>query len=337
MSLTERRQAILRRIVQEYVATATPVASRTIAADSSLGVSSATVRNDVVFLEEEGYVARPHLSAGSVPTEKAYRHYVEWVSHEARPALADELFLSELFREAAREMEQWLKLTAMFLAHLVRNIAVITQPKAMRCRLKHLDLVLMHDLLALLVVVLCEARVRQRTISLRRPMVQNELTALAQKLNSMHGSSTAEEIAAGKAPMSPEEEDVVHALLDVMRAEDRLELGSAHMEGVHLMLSQPEFANSPKPLELLQAMESDDWLESVLHTPEETPIRVIIGGEKPGTPFRELSLVLGEYGVQGKASGVVGVIGPKRMDYARAISSVGSLSLLLSDTIANYM
>lgn len=337
MSLTERREGILKKIVQEHVATATPVASKTIAHDAHPGVSSATVRNDVAYLEDEGYVMRPHLSAGSVPTEKGYRHYVERVIEEANRDALDEVVVAHLFQEAAREMEQWLKVTAMFLAHLVRNVAVVTQPKAARCRLKHLDLVAMHDMLALMVVVLCEARVRQRVLSLTRPMEQDELTALAQRVNALYSSLSAREIAKSSVATSAEEKAVTEALVDMMRAEDRLELGRAHLEGVHLMLNQPEFANSRKPIELLRAMESDDWLEHLLHAQERGKVKVIIGGERPDVPFRELSLVLGEYGSEDRASGVVGVIGPKRMDYARAISSVNSLSSLLSETMVNYM
>ncbi|HHE41393.1 MAG TPA: DeoR family transcriptional regulator, partial [Dehalococcoidia bacterium] len=166
MSLTPRREAILNTIVGEFIAAGVPVASKRISA-TDIGVSPATIRNDVTALEEEGYVIRPHTSAGAVPTDKAYRFFVECISRDIKLPVGDQLLIAELCHEANEELDKRLRLIATLLAHFVHNAALVTQPKAARTRLKHLHLVSLQEKLALMIVVLVEpCVVRQRTTSL---------------------------------------------------------------------------------------------------------------------------------------------------------------------------
>lgn len=338
MALTERREAILRMIIQGYIAVAKPVASRAIAYDYDLKVSPATVRNDVAYLEKEGYVSRLHPSAGTIPTDKGYRYYVESISRDVEIPLAEQYLISALFQEAKAEFEHWLRLVASLLADFVQNVAVVTQPKAAQCRFKHLDLVALHDFLTLLILVLSEARVRQKILSFSKRTTQDELTNLATKLNSTYAELTGDEISAGKAGLSPQEKQVAACITDMMTTEDKLGLGRPYLEGLHLMLSQPEFANSARTLQLLELLEKEDWLESVCHPElDRREIKVIIGQENPDEALQDLSLIIGEYEVQDKAKGIVGVIGPKRMDYTRAISSVSCLTSFLGESVADYI
>lgn len=338
MAVTERTEAILKTIVTEHIATAAPVASGTIARDYNLKVSPATIRNDVAYLEEEGYITRPHTSAGAVPTDKAYRYYVESLSSEGERSPIDAYLVSELLKEAKLEIEQWLRTAAMLLAHIVRNIAVVTLPKATQCRLKHLDLVAIQDFLAMLILVLCETKVRQKTLSFDNRVTQDELTGLAAKLNADYAQLTRTEICAEKIELSADEKRVTDSIISIMASEDSLQLGRPHLEGLHLLLGQPEFTGRPSPLNLLELLQQENWLErSVQHQHDTGRVKVIIGEENEDATLQDLSLVIGEYGVQEQASGIVGVIGPKRMDYARAISSVDCLSSLLTESIADYM
>jgi len=338
MTLVGRREAILKIIVNEYVAGVMPVASKAITYNYNLKVSPATVRNDVAYLEEGGYVVRPHPSAGAIPTDKAYRYYVESISHDVKLPLAEQYLVYELFQEAKEEMEQWLKLAAALLAHFVRNMAVVTSPKAPRCRFKHLDLVEVRDFVALLVLILYEAGVRQKILSFNKRITQEDLTMLANKLNSAYAGMTGSEISREKARPSPEEKQVAECIVDMMTAEDKLGHGRPYLEGLHLMLSQPEFANNPRALDLLELLEGEDWLEGIFRPElDKGGIKVIIGKENPEGVLQDLSLIVGEYGIPDKAGGIVGVIGPKRMDYARAISLVTCLSSLLSESVADYI
>ena len=336
MALWERREAVLKIIVKDYITGAVPVASKAIADKHGLEVSPATIRNDITCLEEEGYVTHPHHSAGSIPTDKAYRYYVELIGEDIELPPGEQYLIYHLLQETREEIEQWLKLAAAWLARFVRNMALVTSPRATHCRLKHLDLVALQDFVALLILVLYGAKVKQQVLSFDKGIKQDELTKLANKLNSIYVGMTSSEILANKVELSPEEKQVSQCLAKMIAAEDKLEYGKPYLEGLHLMLSQPEFANNPKTLNILEMLEGENWLRNIsCQQLSKGEVRVIIGEENPEPPLQDLSLIISLYGIPDKASGIVGVLGPKRMDYAKAISSLNCLSMLLSNSIAS--
>jgi len=198
MDVRERRDTVLRVIIEDYIIGAVPVASKAIVERYGLQVSPATIRNDTAYLEQEGYIIHPHHSAGSVPTDKAYRYYVESIVEEIELSPAEQHLIHQISQEVKEELEQWLKMVATLLAHLVHNLVVITTPKAVCCRFKHLDLVALQDFMALLIVVLYEAKVRRQVLSFNRKISQDELTNLANKLTSTYAGMTSNEISAKK-------------------------------------------------------------------------------------------------------------------------------------------
>ena len=177
--LTDRRQKLLRFIIDEYVTTAQPVGSNALVEKYGLPVSPATIRNEMAALEDEGYIAQPHTSAGRVPTDLGYRYYVEALMRE--DCVPDDLkqMIRHQFHQAARELEEWARLSAAILAGRLQNAAIVTTPRSPEPRLRWLEIVSVHDYLALLVVVLEEARVLQQTLALDRPFSQEELTGIA--------------------------------------------------------------------------------------------------------------------------------------------------------------
>ncbi len=338
MAATERRQTVLRVIIEDYITRAAPVSSNAIVEKYGLKVSPATVRNDTAYLEREGYVIHPHRSAGTIPTDKAYRYYVELIGEEIELPRVEQYLVHQISKEAKEELEQWLRTVAALLARLVHNLVVITTPKAVRCRFKHLDLVALQDFMALLVVVLYEAKVRRQVLSFGRKMSQDELTKLANKLSSINSGMTSNQILAKRHGLSPEERQISESLVEIMAAEDKLEYGETHLEGLRLLLSQPEFASNPRIVGILEVLEGDDWLRNVsCQESSKAGVKVVIGEENPQPALQDLSLIASQYGVLNKASGIVGVIGPKRMDYAKTISSLNFLSALLSNSVAEYV
>jgi heat-inducible transcriptional repressor len=338
MPLKERRETVLRVIIEDYITRAVPVASNAIAEKYGLQVSPATIRNDTAYLEREGYVIRPHRSAGSVPTDKAYRYYVELIGEEIELPSVEQYLINQIPQEAKEELEQWLKTVAALLARLVHNLVVITTPKAVCCRFKHLDLVVLQDFMALLIVVLYEAKVRRQVLSFSRKVSQDELTELASKLTSIYGGMTSSEILAKKERLSSEERQLAESLAETMAAEDKLEYGEPYLEGLRLLLGQPEFTSSPRILGILEVLEGEDWLRTMFGQESgKGGVKVVIGEENPEPALQDLSLIASQYGVLDKASGIVGVIGPKRMDYAKAISSLNFLTAFLSDSVAEYI
>ncbi len=333
--LTPRREAVLKIIVSEYIARAVPVASDTIFRNYQLGVSPATIRNDMAYLEKEGYITRPHTSAGSIPTDKAYRHYVESLSQEVELPVEERYRIRELFQEVEEEFERWLKLAAAIVARLVRNAALVTFPKPKQCRFRHLELVFLHEFVALMVLVLSEAILKRQLLSFDRRVTQNELTAFTNKLNAAYAGLNSSEILAKKLELSAEEKQVTEAILDMMIAEDEAEYEQAYLEGLRLMLDQPEFARRDRMLSIMELMETQEWLRSAFSRwPSDVGVQVIIGEENRDETLRDLSLVFSRYGIPGRIDGAIGVIGPTRMDYRRAISTVSYMSAILSDLVA---
>ena len=337
-ALKARREIILRVIVDEYIRRAMPVASRTIAQDYDLKVSPATIRNDMAYLEGEGYITRPHHSAGGIPTDKAYRYYVESLRREVDFSGVEQHSIYHPVRKTRDRIEPQIRWAVFFLARFVHNLAIITSPKTSQSHFKHLDLVSLQDFVALLVLVLYRARIRQRFLSFDEAVSQGELTSLANRLNAVYAGMTSDEILAEEPGLSPLEQKVAQVVVDVMEGENRLEYGKPYIEGLYLLLSQPEFSRTSRVVGILELLEKENWLANVLGQQASAgKVEVIIGGENAEEALRDFGLVVGHYGVSTKAGGIVGVIGPKRMDYSRAISSVNSVSTLLSKSVAEYI
>jgi heat-inducible transcriptional repressor len=289
----------------------------------------------MAYLEEAGYIIRPHTSAGSVPLDKGYRHYVESLAKEAELPLEEQYHIRKLFREVEEEFERWLKLAATIAARLARNAALVTSPKPRQCRFKHLELVALQEFVALMVLVLSEAIIKRQLLSFGEPVTQEQLTILANKLNVVCSGLTSSEILAKKLELPSEEEQVTEAVTDIMAAEDELEYEQPYLEGLRLMLGQPEFAQKDRMLSIMELMETKEWLSSAFaQQSSDVGVQVVIGEENRDETLRDLSLVFSRYGIPGRVGGTIGVIGPTRMDYRRAISTVDYMSGVLSDLVA---
>jgi heat-inducible transcriptional repressor len=332
--LSQRQQRILDTIIMQYVTRAKPVPSQSIIGDRSMGVSSATIRNEMVRLEEEGYILRPHTSAGSIPTDKGYRHHVESIGEIQLP-LAEQEKLRLLFSRMEGELNQWLDLAASLLAGMVHNTAVVSAPKSTFCNFKHLELVNLQDLLTLVILVLNGARVRQLLVTLDQSLDQDNLTSLANKLNSLYSGMTAQEIASLSKQLGPIEQKMTDYIIRIMEAEDEHDNPEPYLDGLHFLFSQPEFVNNRGlALSLMELIEGGSLLQSIV-PPEFTGsrVQVIIGKENRSVPIHDYSIILSRYGTPNRASGTIGVIGPTRMPYARAIATVSFLTSILSHLV----
>jgi len=332
--LSDRSETILKSIVGQYIVKATPVPSQSIINDFELAVSSATIRNEMAHLEQEGYITRPHPSAGSIPMDKGYRYYVETLSDIELP-LAERLLVSHLFHQVERELEDWLSLAATLTARLVQNVAVITLPKPANCRFQHLELVAIKDSLALVVLVLQGATLRQQLITFDQAISQEELSAIANKLNDAYADKTRAKISAKKIKLAAAEQLVADCLLKIMHDEDEQEYEHFNLDGLHFTLNQPEFRRGEGGQVLTALVDGRNLMQTI--TPEKlaaSQVQVIIGKENRAETIRECSVVINKYGLPEEAVGVISVVGPTRMPYARTISAVHYISSVLSQMIA---
>jgi len=332
--LSPRSETILKSIVGQYIARAVPVPSQSIINDYELAVSPATIRNEMAHLEQEGYITRPHPSAGSIPSDKGYRYYVETLSDIELP-LAEQLLISHLFHQVERELEEWLILAAALTAQLAQNVAIVTMPKPANCQFKHLELVALKDPLVLVVLVLHGARLKQQLITFDQVISQSELTKVANKLNIAYSGLTRARILVNKINLSPTEQQVTDCLLKIMQAEDEQEYEKSCLDGLHFTLNQPEFRRGQRGLALMELVDCQKLLKTV--APEELGsrgVQVIIGKENKTEAIQDYSVVISQYGLSEEAAGIVSVVGPTRMPYARTISAVGYLSSVLSRLVA---
>ncbi|MBM3939450.1 MAG: heat-inducible transcription repressor HrcA [SAR202 cluster bacterium] len=331
--LNSRRQAILEILVTDYIRTAMPVASQQIAARGDLSVSPATIRNDMAELEELGFISRPHTSAGGVPADLAYRFHVERSGGTARAPREFELLVRRSINVEDADFDSWARAAANVLARTIQNGAIATAPRVFQTRLKQLQLVSLGEFHALLVLVMQEARVRQHLIQFPTHVIQDQLTALALKLNTTMSGKTPQEI---RATWDSQEHDalsdlVIAEAVQLMVQEEQDEPQRSYVDGLRHILGQPEFASGLRAREAAEVLEDTRVLRPVLNEGQEPgQVRVIIGEEHADQQLRPYSIVLAQYGVPGEATGVLCAIGPTRMDYSRSIATVRYLADFLT-------
>lgn len=335
--LTERREQLLRFIVDEYVRTAQPVASGAIVRRYDLPVSSATIRNEMARLEDAGYIVQPHTSAGRIPSDRGYRYYVEALMRPHEPPAAVQQTIRHQFHQAAGETAEWAHLAAAVLAARLSYVAVVTAPHAARPRLRQLQLVSVHESEALLILVLPEARVVQHILTLDSPLSQDELNETSARLNSIYAGLTADEIRASQTDHHPFEAEVVSAVLDLMQSRDDESLGEAYLEGLRDILREPEFTEGDSMLALLDLLERSNLAKAIpVARARDQKITVIIGSEHPQDAMQQCSVVISRYGVASGLGGAVSVVGPTRMHYPRAVSMVRYMSSIMDELIDTY-
>lgn len=328
--LAPRTELILKSIVNWYIERAVPVSSQNLVHDYDLNVSSATVRNEMALLEQEGYIYRPHTSAGSIPSDKGYRYYV--ASLEVTPLpISEQRMINHLFHQVENRMEEWLSLAAAIVARLSKNTAVITVPKPADCQFRHLELISLQDYLGLLVLVLRGARIKQQLLTFEGPLTQDSLTAVANKLSQTYAGLTASQIEQKALKSDPFEASLTDSIIKLMQEEDQQGYNQSYLEGLHFLLNQPEFAHNQRLLSMLELLEHRAMLGSILPSVgDEEEVKVVIGKENKAEVAQNCSLVIGQYGLPDEASGTIVVVGPTRMAYSRVISTVSYLSSVLS-------
>ena len=334
--LNVRQDTVLRSIVGEYVSHATPVPSQTLARQKGLHLSSASIRSVMAELAETGYIHRPHISSGGIPSDKGYRYYVESLPVEAKLGEDESAWVRHRVAEVTEAVDMWARLAAELLASLVGNAAVVSTPRTERARLKRVELVLLQGTLALLVLIFREAKTRQRILRLPDAASQETLTTVANKLSAAYGGSTLYGIDTAVEGATALERQVLEAARDVFVAEDVGRLEDPEVTGVKHLLDQPEFAQGGGLRAVLDVLEDRHSLNGVLSgIIGPLPERVVIGAEHESDEMQRCSVVVARYGHQDGVQGYLAVVGPTRMDYARAIASVRMLSQAMTELVTD--
>ncbi len=332
-----RKLEVLRAIVEDYVHTREPVGSKALVERHHLGVSSATIRNDMAALEEEGLIAAPHTSSGRIPTDKGYRLFVDQLS-SVKPLSAAEKRAISVLLEGSTDLDDVLERTVRALAHLTHQVAVVQYPRSGEALVRHIEFVSLAARQVLVVLILASGKVEQNVIDVGASLDEAELATLRQVfLSALHGIAVASlPDAAARIPLSVPAADQGPAarlaqglaLLARNAREDRIVMAGT----ANLARSNNDFPLSIGPV--LDALEEQVVLLRLLEAMAQDSLgmAVVIGRENPHDSLAEASVVASSYGPGQGAK--LGIVGPTRMDYPNTMSSVRAVAQYLSRILA---
>jgi heat-inducible transcriptional repressor len=328
----ERRLAVLRAIVEDYVSTQEPVGSKALVERHGLGVSPATVRNDMAALEEEGLITQPHTSAGRVPTDKGYRLFVDRLTTIKPMTSAEKRAIASIL-DGAVDLDDVVQRSVRLLAQLTHQVALVQYPTLSHSTVRHIDIVDLAPVRLLVVLILSSGRVEQRLVELTNPIGEDDVLVLRERLAAaVHGRIIADAGAALSSLEAPNDggiqDAVVDALVDAMsdhRSAERVAVGGA----ANLARFGDNFEISVRPL--LEALEEHVVLLKLLGEAQTGgTVTVRIGHEGPYQEFATTSVVSTGYGPGDEAVGNLGVVGPTRMDYPGTMSAVRAVARYVS-------
>ncbi len=331
----DRKLAVLRAIVEDYVATQEPVGSKALVERHRLGVSPATVRNDMAALEDEGFITQPHTSAGRIPTDKGYRLFVDRLS-QVKPLSAAEKRAITTLLEGAIDLDDVVQRSVRLLAQLTRQVAIVQYPTLSRSTVRHVELVTLASTRLLLVLILSTGRVEQRVVELPQPIDDETVAGLRTALNRAtlgeKLSDAAERLADVPEHYAAEERApvniVVAALAEAMsdhRSDERVMVGGT----ANLARFGDGFDASIKPM--LEALEEHVVLLKLLgEATSPSTLTVRIGHEVPYQELSTTSVVATGYGPGEEALATLGIVGPTRMDYPGTMATVRAVARYVS-------
>jgi heat-inducible transcriptional repressor len=330
----DRRLAVLRAIVQDYVATQEPVGSKALVDRHRLGVSPATVRNDMAALEEEGFITQPHTSAGRIPTDKGYRLFVDRLT-QVKPLSAAERRAITTLLEGAIDLDDVVQRSVRLLAQLTRQVAIVQYPTLSRSTVRHVEVVPLGTARVLLVLILSTGRVEQRVVELPEALDEDRIADLRTGLNrAVVGERLAD--AAARLVALPDEVEpaqrgpvavAVAALVGAMsdhRSDERVVVGGT----ANLAHFGESFDVAIRPM--LEALEEHVVLLKLLGEASSETVTVRIGHEGPYQELAATSVVATGYGPGEEALATLGIVGPTRMDYPGTMAAVRAVARYVS-------
>ncbi|MCL2372525.1 MAG: heat-inducible transcriptional repressor HrcA [Defluviitaleaceae bacterium] len=335
LGLNERKFKILEAIINDYIQTAEPIGSRTIAKKYGLGISSATIRNEMSDLEDLGLITQPHTSSGRIPSASGYRFYVDSMM-SSRPLTQEEaMFLQRMIIDNIYQIEYMMQETAKALAGLTRYPAIVSEPKLIKTKIKHVQLVPLDEKSLLLVLVTDNKTVKNQVVNLNAAPGYDTLTRLSQALNYSLAGKTVKEINRSLIDsllnIFGQQAHVLMPVLgiiaDMIQAEDDVRVFTS---GVKNILTFPEFADIRKAEAIFHALEDREMLIAILEqsgnlSPDS--IQITIGEENSLALLKNCSLIRANYTIDNQSTGSIALIGPMRMDYAQAVSVLSGILL----------
>lgn len=332
--LDDRKLKILRAVIDDYILTAVPVGSRTITKKYDMGVSPATIRNEMSDLEELGYLDQPHVSAGRVPSQKAYRLYVDMLLRGGRIAEGEDGRARDYFKEHVRQLEDVVESAAQAISELTHYTSVVMMPGQLTLRISTLQLVPMPRGAALLVIVTDSGIVRDTVIHVSSQLDGDALYAISRMLTERLAGLTLKEVQdmlSSYAHSSSADGHVLDGVAELAaQMEKQASVDSLAVGGTHNILNYPEYSDVDKARAFLSVLETKEKLLSLVKAGGgEVSVRI---GEETGMPeMSDCSVVTAQYAIGSSHRGAVGIIGPTRMPYDKVLKTLTTISQTLTE------
>ena len=333
----QRRREVLRAIVSGFIASHEPVGSKMLVDRHQLGVSSATIRNDMAALEAEGYITQQHASSGRIPTVKGYRSFVDGI-HDIKPLSAPERRAILDFLDGGVDLEDVLRRSAQLLAQLTRQVAVVQMPDLHRGRVKHCEVVKLTETRVLLVLITDTGRVEQRNVDLVEPLPDRDVPRLRDIVNSTMVGNTLDEACAAMATVArdaegqamPEELRRPVLTVATVLIETLLEKPTDKL----ILAGTPNLMRAQELTGVLEALEEQVVVLKLLSSARDLQVQVSIGEENQDEELRSAAVVTSGYGNNSSVLGGLGVLGPTHLDYTSTMSSVTAVAHYVSRILA---
>lgn len=332
MELNERKLRILKAIINDYFQTAEPVGSRTLSRHYDLGISPATIRNEMSDLEELGFIMQPHTSSGRVPSDKGYRFYVDMMLQLQQAEFTKLVYMDEL-RKSASRIEDLLKNIGEHLAQETHYTTIVSSPTYMKSKIKNIQLVEVEEDAILAVVVTDGNAIKDYMIRLDQSINQHLLNKISVVMNDqLHGLTINElnlDVINKLKNAYSEGREVVSKVIDVVfKTIQEVDKTDIKTYGTTNILRYPEFNDISKASQLIRTLEEQDVLKDIVNTTIESDdgnVKIVIGEENELDGLKDCSLITTSYHIKGEKVGAIGIIGPRRMDYDKTVQNLRAL------------
>lgn len=330
MALNDRKIQILKAIINDYIATAEPVGSRTLAKKYDLGVSSATIRNEMSDLEDMGLIIQPHTSAGRIPSELGYRLYVDRLMNTSELTPKEQEFLHSVVSGNITRIEYLMEETAKAISMLTNYTTIISEPVLKRTALKQIRLMPLDESAIMLIIVTEGNFVKNHIIRVNKAPSDEDLFSVSVKINNILKGHTLEDINEHTIMALQKElkeysgllKPVLKAVQKTIRSAENVHL---HMSGAKNILTFPEFSDISKATEIFRAFEEKNNLVSLLEDAKSNDIRILIGNEINIKEMKDCSVITTTYNMGENTKGSIGIIGPTRMNYNQVVSVLNEM------------
>lgn len=340
MALNDRKIQILQAIINNYIETAEPVGSRTIAKKYNLGISSATIRNEMSDLEEMGFILQPHASSGRIPSDMGYRLYVDHLMQKKELGEEEQRYLQSIISRDISQIDFLMEETAKALSVLTNYTTIISEPKGQRTRMKQIRLIPLDSVSVLLVIATEGNFIKNHVIKMGCVPTEEKIFDIGFCLNRLLQGCALREIDTPLVARMQEElweyrellPPILKAIETTMRSAEKVQL---HMSGTKNILAFPEFADIQKAKSLFQALEEKDVLVTLLEESKNNDLQVLIGSENTVQSMQDCSVITATYKMGDNTRGTIGIVGPTRMDYSQVISVLNGMVQNIEKVLKN--